>query len=208
MENERRKISPLLKGLLEYGPIAAFFIAYTLLKERTFLIAGTEYSGFITVTAAFVPLLLLSTGLMWWLTGNLSRMQAFTAVLVVVFGGLSVWLNDERFFKMKPTLLYLLFAAILGFGLLRGRSYLESLMGAALPMHRDGWMILTRRLMLFFLALALANEAVWRLLSTDAWVNFKTFGLPIAIFAFFMFQGALFQQHSTGENESNPENPE
>ena len=208
MENERRKISPLLKGLLEYGPIAAFFIAYTLLKDRTFLIAGTEYSGFITVTAAFVPLLLLSTGLMWWLTGNLSRMQAFTAVLVVVFGGLSVWLNDERFFKMKPTLLYLLFAAILGFGLLRGRSYLESLMGAALPMHRDGWMILTRRLMLFFLALALANEAVWRMMSTDAWVNFKTFGLPIAIFAFFMFQGALFQQHSTGEKETKPENPE
>ncbi len=205
---EKHKISPLLKGLLEYGPIAAFFIAYTLLKDRTFLIGGTEYSGFITVTAAFVPLFLLSTGLLWWLTGNLSRMQAFTAVLVVVFGGLSVWLNDERFFKMKPTLLYLLFAAILGFGLLRGRSYLESLMGAALPMHRDGWMILTRRLTLFFLALALANEAVWRLLSTDAWVNFKTFGLPIAIFAFFMFQGALFQQHSTGENESTPENPE
>ena len=196
---EKRKISPLLKGLLEYGPIAAFFIAYTLLKERTFLIAGTEYSGFIVVTGAFVPLFLASTGLMWWLTGKLSRMQAFTAVLVVVFGGLSVWLNDERFFKMKPTLLYLLFAAILGFGLLRGQSYLQALMGEILPMRREGWMILTRRMMFFFLALALANELIRRLMSTDAWVTFKTFGLPIAIFAFFLFQGALLQKHSASE---------
>ncbi len=191
-----RKISSGLRMALEYGPVIAFFIAYTRLKNETFVIEGTEYSGFIVVTAAFVPLFLLSTGLMWWLTGRLSRMQAFTAVLVVVFGGLSVWLNDERFFKMKPTLLYLLFGAILGFGLLRGQSYLQYVMGEVMPLRRTGWMILTRRLMLFFFALALANEVVWRSFGTDAWVSFKTFGLPLAIFAFFIFQAGLMQKYA------------
>jgi intracellular septation protein len=126
-------------------------------------------------------------------------MQVATVVLVVVFGGLSVWLNDERFFKMKPTIIYLLFAAVLGFGLLRGQSYLQAVMGEALEMTAEGWMILTRRLALFFAGLAVANEAVWRLMSTDAWVNFKTFGLTLALFAFFMSQAGLLKKYGKDE---------
>ncbi len=186
---------------LELGPIAIFFVAYLRLKDQSFTIAGVEYSGFIVVTAAFIPLLLLATGILWRLTGHLSRMQAVTAVLVVVFGGLSVWLNDERFFKMKPTIIYLLFGGALGLGLLRGQSWLELVMSEALPMTRQGWMILTRRLMLFFLALAVANEIVWRMMSTDAWVSFKTFGLPGAVFAFFIAQGGLFRRHGIAERK-------
>ncbi|HBU14454.1 MAG TPA: intracellular septation protein A [Gemmobacter sp.] len=190
-----RKLSGWVKAALEYGPILAFFIGYVRLKDQVFLINGTEYSGFLVVTAAFIPLMVICTGLIWALTGKLSKMQLVTVVLVVVFGGLSVWLQDERFFKMKPTMIYLFFAAALGFGLMRGQSYLQSLMGEALPMRDAGWMILTKRIALFFLALAVANEAVWRLFSTDAWVNFKTFGLTAALFLFFLTQGRLLQTY-------------
>ncbi|NVO27059.1 septation protein IspZ [Donghicola sp. C2-DW-16] len=190
-----KHVSPMIKGVLEYGPVLAFFVAYVLLKDKTFLVGGQEYSGFIAVTAAFVPLMVICSGLLWKLTGHMSKMQAVTLVLVVVFGGLSVWLNDERFFKMKPTLIYLIFGMILGFGLLRGQSYLRVVMEEALPMQHEGWMILTRRVCAFFFGLALLNEVIWRTQSTETWVSFKTFGLTLAILAFFMTQGKLFQKY-------------
>ena len=198
-----RPINPILKFALEFGPILAFFVGYIRLKDEIFTFGGTEYDGFIIVTAAFVPVLLICTGILWALTGHLSRMQIVTAVLVIVFGGLSVWFNDDRFFKMKPTLIYLIFAGILGYGLMRGTSYLQYVMEGMIPLTDEGYMILTKRIALFFLALALANEVVWRTMSTDAWVNFKTFGLSAAIFAFFMTQGGLFQKYSSEpDNES------
>jgi len=197
---EKKSISPVLKLALELGPVVVFFIAYVRLKDQIFTIAGTDYVGFIIVTAAFIPLLLLSTGILWWITGHLSNMQIFTAILVVLFGGLTVWLNDPKFIKMKPTILYVAFGGTLGFGLMRGKSYLRHVMEAAIPLEHTGWMILTQRLMLFFFGLAIANELVWRLMSEAAWVNFKTFGLTAAIFAFFMTQGKLFREHGAGDD--------
>src|SRR6056297_3409785 len=123
-----RQISGAVKTGLEFGPILAFFAAYLLLKDRVFSIGGTEYDGFIVVTAGFVPVFLVAMGVLWRLTGHLSRMQVMTAVLIVVFGGLSVWFNDPRFFKMKPTIIYLLFGGMLGLGLLRGESWLSYVM--------------------------------------------------------------------------------
>ena len=193
---QKRKINPILKTTLEIGPIVAFFIAYLALRDRVFVIGGTDYDGFVLATAGFIPLLLLTTGLLWALTGHVSKMQIATAVLVVVFGGLTVWLNDDRFFKMKPTFIYALFALILGVGLLRRRSYLQFVLEEAVPLEREGWMILTRRVMIFFIALAILNEVIWRTMSTDMWVNFKTFGLTIAIFAFFMSQNGLFKRYA------------
>lgn len=190
-----KKINPMLKLALELGPIILFFIGFSRMKDQTFTIAGTSYSGFIVMTAVFIAMILVTTGILWALTGKLSRMQVMTLVLVIVMGGLSVWLNDERFIKMKPTLLYLAFGGILGFGLLRGKSYLSAVMEEAMPMQPEGWMILTRRLTAFFFALAVANEAVWRLMSTEAWVNFKTFGLTAALFLFFMTQARLFETY-------------
>ena len=194
---------PGLKFAPEFGPIAAFFALYLWLRDETFMVGGAEYSGFIAVTAVFIPLLVLSTYALYRLTGKLARMQIVTLVLVVVFGGLTIWFNDERFFKMKPTMIYLLFGGVLGFGLLRGQSYLRFAMEELMPLRAEGWMKLTRRITLFFFALALVNEAVWRLMSTDAWVNFKTFGLPIAIFVFFMAQSRLFSDYAVEpSNES------
>jgi intracellular septation protein len=196
-----RKINPWLKMGLELGPVIAFFVAFTRLKGDTVTIGGTEYGGFILATAGFIPLLILSTLILWRLTGRLSPMQIATLVLVIVFGGMSVWLNDERFFKMKPTLIYVLFAGILGFGLMRGRSYLATVMEEAMPLAHEGWMILTRRLALFFAGLAVANEFVWRTMSDQAWVNFKTFGLTLAVFAFFMTQGRLLEKYGTDKKD-------
>ncbi|WP_069299861.1 septation protein A [Neptunicoccus sediminis] len=197
-----KSINPMLKLGLELGPVVLFFVAYTRIKDREFEIFGQSYEGFIIATAAFIPVLLVSTGLLWWLTGKLSRMQLMTAVLVVVFGGMSIWFNDDRFFKMKPTIIYLLFGGLLGIGLLQGKSYLRSVMDEMVPMTHEGWMILTKRVCAFFLALALANELVWRFMSTDAWVNFKTFGLTALVFVFFIVQGPLFARYSTEEDKS------
>ncbi|WP_428539274.1 inner membrane-spanning protein YciB [Profundibacter sp.] len=197
-----KKVNPFVKLALELGPIVVFFIAYGRMKDQTFAYNGTDYNGFIVVTALFVPLLALTTFILYRLSGKISVMQIMTLLIVVVFGGLSVWFNDERFFKMKPTMIYLLFAGMLGFGLMRGQSYLQLVMDEAMPLKHEGWMILTKRITLFFLALAVTNEVVWRTMSTDAWVNFKVFGLTAAMFAFFMTQGKLMQKYAVEEDEA------
>lgn len=198
-----KKINPTLKMVLELGPIVLFFIGYLKLKDEVFLIGGSEYKGFIVITAAFIPLMVASTLALWKLTGHLSRMQFATLILVVLFGGMSVWFNDDRFIKMKPTMLYVLFGGLLGIGLMRGQSWLKVVMEELMPLKQEGWMILTRRLCAFFFGLAVANELIWRTQSTEAWVYFKTFGLPVAMFAFFMFQGQLFQKYGD-EEEAGP----
>ncbi len=198
---DERKVNPWVKIGLEFGPLIAFFVAFTRLKDETVTVAGAEYGGFIVATALFIPLLAATTFALWRLTGKIAAMQIVTLVLVVVFGGLTVWLNDERFFKMKPTIIYLMFAGALGLGLLRGQSWLMLVMDQAMPMQREGWMILTRRLAAFFVVLALANEAVWRTMSDQAWVNFKTFGLTVAVFAFFIAQGGLLKRYGIEETE-------
>ncbi|OUS20746.1 intracellular septation protein A [Litorivita pollutaquae] len=196
-----REINPFLKLSLDIGPIVLFFAAYIKLKDRMFTIGGTEYEGFIVVTACFIPLILASTAILWKLTGKLSQMQVITAILITVMGGLSVWFNDERFFKMKPTMIYLLFAAVLGFGLLRGQSYLKLVMEEMMPLEYEGWMILTRRLTGFFFGLALLNEVIWRNFSTEHWVYFKTFGLTAAVFIFFITQGGVMRRHGIEEDD-------
>ncbi len=196
-----KNVSHGLKTALEMGPVVAFFIGYLLIKDRQFDIAGNTYEGFVLMTALFIPVMAISTFILWKLTGTLSVMQILTLVLVVVFGGLTVWLNDERFFKMKPTIIYVIFAAILAFGLMRGQSYLEKVMGEVMAIDSEGWFKLTKRFALFFLVLASSNELIWRNFSTDLWVQFKTFGLPIAMFGFFMAQTPLLTQHSTEQKK-------
>ena len=196
-----RAVNPVLKQVLELGPTLVFFLLYMRLRDGSFDIGGTVYSGFIVATVAFVPVLLAAMGALWWLTGKLSRMQVFTAVMVIFFGGLTAWFNDERFFKMKTTIVYGAFAAILGAGLMTGRSWLEWVMGELLPMEREGWMILTRRLTAMFAALAVANEVIWRTQSTDLWVKLETFAFPVALFVFLWLQIVSLQRYliETGE---------
>jgi len=183
-----KQINGFVKQALELGPTLAFFLIYLRIKEDTFLIGGTEYSGFIVAALVFIPILLVSMGILWALTGAISRMQVFTAFMVIFFGGLTAWFNDERFFKMKTTIVYGCLAGLLGIGLLRGQSWLQYVMGELLPMRTEGWMILTRRLCAMFVALAVANEVIWRTMSTDTWVKLETFAMPAALVGFLWWQ--------------------
>ena len=185
----------LLKNLLEYIPIAVFFVVFILFKDDKIILFGRDLSGFVLATLAFVPLVVIATAVSWIVLKEVSRIQLLTLVLVVVFGGMTIFFNDERFLKIKPTLIYCLFSIILLFGIFRKTSYLEALLGKALPLSYDGWMILTRRMAYFFLFLAATNEFVWRTQSTETWVYFKTFGLTIAMFAFFITQYSVFKTY-------------
>ena len=191
----KKNENTLLKNLLEYTPIAAFFVIFILFKDEKILIFERDLSGFVLATLVFVPLVVIATAVSWIVLKEVSRIQLLTLVLVVVFGGMTIFFNDERFLKIKPTLIYCLFSAILLFGIFRKTSYLEALLGKALPLSYDGWMILTRRMAYFFLFLAATNEFVWRTQSTETWVYFKTFGLTIAMFVFFITQYSVFKTY-------------
>ncbi|MXU65548.1 septation protein A [Oceanomicrobium pacificus] len=198
-----KKLNPILKLVLELGPIILFFVAYRWAPVPEGAVAeDAELAKILFATALFIPTILAALAASWILSRHLPRMAVITAILVVVFGGLTLWLRDGTFIKMKPTVLYLAFAGILGYGLLRGQSYLRYLMEEMLPMQEEGWMIFTRRFVWFFLALAVANELAWRVGGTDVWVNFKTFGLPLANFVFILAQMSLFQKFAPEESPS------
>jgi intracellular septation protein len=185
--------------LLEIGPLIVFFGAFQLFKGAPVTVGGVEYEAVVVATAFFAPAILLSLGASWALERKLPRMATVTAIVVVVFGGLTLALNDDTFIKMKPTIVNGLFALGLGFGLLQGRSYLKYLMGDALPLSDAGWMIFTKRWALFFVFLAVLNEAIWRTQTTDFWVSFKTFGnLPLTL-GFMATQYPLLKRHALDE---------
>ncbi len=191
--NSARQINPILKQVLELGPPVIFFLIYLRIRDNAYMLGGTEYSGFIVATLIFVPIMLVAMAVLWALTGQLSRMQIFTAFMVIFFGGLTAWFNDERFFKMKTSIVYGVFAVLLGIGLARGQSWLAFVLKDALPMQDEGWMILTRRLCGMFAALAIVNEVIWRTMSTDTWVKIETFAFPIALVAFLFWQISALQ---------------
>jgi intracellular septation protein len=192
-----RKPNPLLKLVLEVGPIAVFFLAYRMAPVPEGLdVAERQLEQILFATTVFVPTILAALAASWFLTRKLPKMAVITAIVVTIFGGLTLILRDDTFVKMKPTILYTLFAGILGFGLLRGQSYLKYLMDELIPMRDDGWLRFTRRFVVFYLLLAVLNEIVWRVYGTDTWVNFRTFVLPLANFAFIMAQIPLFQRYA------------
>lgn len=194
-----RHVHPLVKLALEIGPIAVFFLAYRWAPVPDGLpVAERQLEQILFSTKVFVPTILAALAASWVLTKRLPKMAVLTAVVVTVFGGLTLILRDDTFVKMKPTILYCLFAGI-GFGLLRGQSYLRYLLDEMIPMQPEGWMKFTKRFVVFYLVLAVVNEVVWRVWGTDVWVNFRTFALPAANFAFIMAQVPLFQRHAVTE---------
>ncbi|MEM8791315.1 MAG: septation protein A [Pseudomonadota bacterium] len=204
-----KEINPLLKLALEIGPLAVFFGTFTygetLLQNPTIFETMEMMTGsaalvgnngpIFLATALFMIAIAISLSVSWALARSLPKMAVVTAVVVVVFGGLTLWLQDDTFIKMKPTIVNGIFAIILGFGLLQGRSYLKYLMGETMPLTDEGWMIFTKRWVGFFIFMALLNEAIWRTQTTEFWVTFKTFGnLPIT-FLFIMSQYPLLRRH-------------
>jgi len=177
-----------LQQTLEFGPTIAFFAIYIWLKDKTFLIAGVERDGFIVATVAFIPILLVAMAILWFLTGKLSRIQMFTAFMVIFFGAMTAWFNDARFFKMKTSIVYASMASLLGIGLVAGRNWLQWVMGEVLPMKPEGWARLTRRVIAMFFIMAAVNEAIWRTQSDTTWVTIETFVFPVVMFLFFWLQ--------------------
>lgn len=195
MSDDTKKINPVLKQVLELGPPLAFMAIYFMIRDETYTLGGTEYSGFIVASLVFIPIMLVAMIIMWVMTRTLSRMQIFTAFMVIFFGGLTAYFNDERFLKMRPTIVYGMFAVLLGIGLLRGESWLAFVLNEMMPMEKEGWMILTRRLAACFVGLAIANEIVWRTMSNDAWVLIENVVFPIVLMGVLFWQIMALQEY-------------
>jgi len=177
-----RSINPWLKIGLELGPLVLFFIA-------------NGYGGIYAATAVFMVGSLAALAAMWVMVRRIAVMPLISAAVVLVFGGLTLWLQDDHFIKLKPTLLNGLFGVALLGGLALGRPLLPYVLDGMVKLTDAGWRALTLRWGLFFLAMAVLNEIVWRHFSTDTWVAFKAFGyLPITI-AFIMAQAPLMARH-------------
>ncbi len=197
--NENNKERPFSKLILEMGPLIIFFVCYYNAPIPENLKNDLDEANLFKIifaTKIFVPAILVALFIGWLQTKQIAKMPLITAILVVVFGGLTIWLNNPIFIKMKPTLIYLIFSAILVYGLLKKKSYLKILMGSAIPMNEEGWLILSKRFVGFFVLLAFTNEIIWRFFSQDFWVNFKTFGLPVLLILFMFLQFNLFNKYS------------
>ena len=172
-----------LRLALDLGPLILFFAANALYG----IFVATAFF-MVTIVAALIASRLL--------TGKFAKMPLVTAVFVIVFGGLTLYLQDETFIKIKPTVIYFLFAGILLGGLALNRIFLETVLGEVFQLNIAGWRKLTYRWAGFFIFLALTNEVVWRSVSTDAWVSFKVFGLVPLTLIFAAMQTGLLQKHA------------
>jgi intracellular septation protein len=176
-------MNPQLRRLvLDLGPLLVFFAAFKL-------------GNFFIATGAFMAAIAVSVAAGWWIERKLSPMPLFTAVLVMVFGGLTLYLQDETFLKVKVTILYVFFGVILLGGLATGRLFIKYVFAQAFELTEAGWKKLTLRWGIFCFALAALNEAVWRHYSTDLWVDFKVWVILPLIFLFALAQTPLILRH-------------
>lgn len=200
----RKEINPLLKLALELGPLGVFFFA----NARGEWLAAqfpvlTALGGPIFIaTALFMVAMLISLVVSLVLTRRLPVMPFVTAIVVVVFGGLTLWLQDDTFIKMKPTIANVLFGSVLLGGLVFGRPLLGYIFDSAFKLTEEGWRKLTFRWGLFFFVLAALNEFVWRNFSTDIWVTFKVFGIMPLTFIFMMSQLPLLNRTQIKADEA------
>ncbi len=197
----RKEINPYLKFALELGPLLIFFFANARgewLAHRFPALADLGGPIFIA-TGLFMAATAIALAVSWALTRTLPIMPLVSGVVVFVFGGLTLWLQDATFIKMKPTIVNTLFGAVLLGGLFFGRSLLGYVFDSAFKLDAEGWRKLTLRWGLFFLFLAVVNEVVWRNFSEETWVAFKVWGIMPITIAFTLFQMPLIIRHSTEE---------
>ncbi len=197
----KTEINPLLKLALELGPLLVFFFANT---------RGEWLAGRFPALAALGGPIFIATGLFmvatgvalvvsWMLTRTLPIMPLVSGIVVFVFGALTLWLQDDVFIKMKPTIVNTLFGVVLLGGLAFGKSLLGYVFGSAFKLDAEGWRKLTLRWGAFFLFLAVANEIVWRNFPTDTWVAFKVWGIMPITLIFTISQMPMIMRHSIEE---------
>jgi intracellular septation protein len=185
--SEKAQLNPLLKLALDLGPLVLFFLVNAKL-------------GIFYATGVFMAAVLVALVVSYVLIRRLPVMTVVSAVIVTVFGGLTIILEDETFIKVKPTIIYLLFAGTLFGGLVFRKPLLEIVFDQMFHLTEEGWRKLTVRWALFFLALAVLNEIVWRNFSTDTWVSFKVFGALPLTFIFAMLQVPLMNRYAPPED--------
>jgi intracellular septation protein len=178
----------LLRLALDLGPLAIYFAAYSLSGKNIFVATGV----FMAATGAAMLFSLMRFG-------RISPMQVFSAVMVLILGGLTLWFHQDWFIKVKPTIYYLMVSAILWFGLWTGRPTLKLALGSAYPgLDARGWVLLSRNWALFFIAMAVANELVWRNSSTSFWIGYKLWGAVPATMAFALANMPMLMKHGLG----------
>jgi intracellular septation protein len=180
----KRQLGHGLKLALDLGPLVLFFFA------------NSRY-GIFAATAVFMVAILIALAISYALTRHLPVMPMVSAAVVVVFGGLTLILQDELFIKLKPTIIYLLFAGVLLGGLALRKPLLGMVFDSVFHLTEEGWRKLTLRWALFFLLLAVLNEIVWRTQSTDFWVSFKVFGVLPLTLIFALLQYPLLQKYAS-----------
>ena len=188
---------PLLKLLLEFGPLLVFFYANSQGEQLAewFPLLGNIGGPIFIATAAFMVAITISLVISLIVNRRLPVMPLVTGVFVLVFGALTLWLNNDLFIKMKPTIVNVLFGSILLGGLVFRKSLLSYLFQSAFELDEAGWYKLTMRWGLFFYILAILNELMWRNFSTDVWVNFKVFGIMPLTIGFMLTQIPLLRRH-------------
>ena len=187
--SETKKLNPTLKLVLDIGPLVLFF-------------AANAKFGIYAATGGFMVAVLVALGVAYALTKRIEIMPLVTAVIVFIFGGLTLVLHDELFIKLKPTIIYVLFGGALLGGLMFGKPLLGMLFDSVFDLTEEGWRKLTWRWALFFFALAILNEIVWRNFSTDFWVSFKLFGVVPLTFIFGALQYPLLMKYSVSSSPS------
>lgn len=180
----RKTVPPALRVALDYGPLMAFFVA-------------SKVFDIFVATAVFMVAIVLAIGVSRWKTGRISPMLWFTGAIVLVFGGATLWMGDVTFIKLKPTIIYVILASILLFGMATGRPLLKLVLHDSFPaVDAEGWRKLTRNWALLFLGLAVANEVARRMLTTDQWVDFKVWGVTGLTFLFALSQAPILMRHA------------
>ena len=207
--SDKPQLNPLLKIALDLGPLLLFFYANS--KPALFepwiaplipqAVAGGESAGIFVATAVFMVAIVVALAISYALTRHLPMMPLVSAAIVVVFGGLTLFLQNETFIKLKPTIIYLLFAGTLFGGLIFRKPLLATVFDTVFHLTDEGWRRLTMRWALFFLALAVLNEIVWRTQSTDTWVTFKVFGVMPLTFIFAALQYPLLTKHAASPKD-------
>jgi intracellular septation protein len=180
---EKQQLNPTLKLALDIGPLVLFFVA-------------NARFGIFTATGVFMAAVLIALAVSYYLTRHVAVMPVVTAVIVLIFGGLTLVLHDETFIKLKPTIIYVLFGGALFGGLLFNKPLLGMVFDSVFNLTDEGWRKLTVRWALFFFVLAVLNEVVWRTQSTDFWVNFKVFGVVPLTMLFGGLQVPLLTKYS------------
>jgi intracellular septation protein len=194
---EEKRLPPLLKLALELGPLALFFIGNAYGDRFGF----PENQRIFAATGIFIVATVIALGISYGLTRKLPIMPVVSGIVVVVFGGLTLFLQDETFIKLKPTIVNSLFGVVLLGGLYFRKPLLQIVLDSVFDLDEEGWRKLTLRWALFFFALAAINEIVWRTQTTDFWVSFKVFGIMPLTIAFALAQTPLLLKHEIKKAE-------